>query len=116
MIVKLLHRAVKEKVYIVINFSIPKWTKEVKTVGIISRNSWGEMFLQKYSGKEGLNKAVEALKEGKLELLRELKNFYKIFIPKGECYTPLLNIANNTLKKHVSFHFGTQSFYKHSAR
>lgn len=113
---KLLHKAVKEKVYIVINFSVPRWTKEVKTVGIISRNSWGEMFLQEYGGKEGLNKAVEALEEGKFELLREVKNFYKVYIPKGESYTSLLNQINNVLKKHVSFHFGAQSFYKHSGR
>ncbi len=113
---KLLHSAVKEKVYIVINFSIPRWSKEVKTVGIISRNNWGEMFFQEYSGKEGLNKAVDALKGGKFELLREVKGFYKVYIPKGESYTALLNQINNTLKKHVSFHFGAQCFYKHSAR
>ncbi len=88
---KLLHSATKEKVYIVINFSVPRWTKEIKTVGIISRNSWGEMFLQEHSGKEGLNKIVEALKGAKFELLREFKGFYKIYIPKGDGHTSLLN-------------------------
>ena len=113
---KLLNQAVKEKVYIVINFSIPRWTKEIKTVGVISRNSWGEMFLNEYSGPEGLNKAVDILRQGKFELLSEVKNFYKIYIPKGDCYSPLMNLINNTLKRNVTFHFGNQSFYKHSGR
>jgi len=113
---KLLNQAVKEKVYIVVNFSIPRWTKDVKTVGVISRNSWGEMFLHEYSGPECLNKAVEILKQGKFELLSEVKDFYKIYIPKGDCYSPLFNHVNNTLKRNVSFHFGNHSFYKHSGR
>lgn len=113
---KLLEKAYYEKAYIVINFSVPRWTKEVKTVGIITRNSWGEMFFHELQGKEGLNKAIETLRQGKFELMSELKKFYRIYVPKGENYTPFVNQLNTTLKRQLSFHFGVQSFYKHSSR
>ncbi len=79
----LLSDSTKTKMLIVLNFDSPVWMREIEKVSIIYLTSWGELFCETYSGKEGTAKVTKYLTENFSDNISNLKKFYHIFIPQS---------------------------------
>jgi len=109
----LLIKAQPKNILLIVNFTSPNWVKEIKDVNLIIRNTWGEVFTYRMSGKNGIKAAIEQIKHCKPHGRMEILQTYKIFVADKATRRDIEEKLNRLFKAHISYHVGKTMFYQH---